>query len=110
MSRCTVVSRGVRVDVDDHDHGVARGAEASRGLGEDQHVLVVAPVDGEVAQLLQRGVRPPDLVEPGEERRQGAPSRSAASQSRMRTWNFSESRYSSPRLDRDVLEQLGTPE
>ena len=73
-SRWTVVSRvpcGSRLM--HHDHDVARGRPGSTArLLKTSTCVVVAAVDGDVAQLLQRRVRAPDLVEPGEVRRQRA--------------------------------------
>ena len=60
-------ARRVRVDVDHHDDEVALTVGRVRGvdvLAVDEHGVVVAGVDGDVAQLLQRGVGAADLVEP----------------------------------------------
>ena len=61
----------MRVEVHDHEDDVAAGA--ALGVGDD--LVAVGGVEGQVSQLLERGVPPADVVEQRDVRRQGAPLR-----------------------------------
>ena len=61
----------VRVEVDHDDDDVGRLAVGTDGvLAEGQDVVALGAVEAQVAQLVERRVRGPDRVEPGEVGRQ----------------------------------------
>ena len=62
----------MRIEVDDHQHGVAAVRACADALGVADDLVAVGRVEAQVAQPLQRRVLAAELVELGEVRREGA--------------------------------------
>ena len=91
-------------EVHHHEDGVAG---AGIGLGEAEQVRVVDGVEAQRAQLLQRRVRPPDLVEPADVGHEAAPRRLGAGPvARAELVLLAVEVLLAARADGDVLEQL----